>query len=49
MDFLLSNAMITELKANTFQDVVFDAIIIQDCLKLENINEMAFNGTDRMT
>ena len=24
-------------------------IVIEDCIRLENIDEMAFNGTDRVT
>ena len=47
--FSLSNAMITELKANTFRDLTFDKIVIEDCLRLEKIDVMAFNGTDRVT
>ena len=47
--FVLSNSMITNLKANTFGDVTFDKIVIKDCLRLETIDEMAFNGTDRVT
>ena len=47
--FRISNAMITELKANTFGVVTFDEIVIEDCIRLETIDELAFKGTDRVT
>ena len=47
--FRLSNALITELKANTFRVVTFNEIVIEDCIKVETIDEMAFRGTDRVT
>ena len=43
---ILNNAVIKELKENTFNDIIFDSIEINGCLNLTTINENSFNGTD---
>ncbi|CAG2112809.1 unnamed protein product, partial [Medioppia subpectinata] len=42
--FVLKNWKITELPANVFADIVFDAIIIEDAQSLKKIHPAAFNG-----
>ncbi|CAG2116924.1 unnamed protein product [Medioppia subpectinata] len=42
--FVLKNSKITELPANVFADINFDAIIIEDALSMKKIHQAAFNG-----
>ncbi|CAG2117488.1 unnamed protein product, partial [Medioppia subpectinata] len=42
--FVLKNWKITELPANVFADITFDAIIIEDAQSLKKIHPAAFNG-----
>ncbi|CAG2118279.1 unnamed protein product, partial [Medioppia subpectinata] len=42
--FVLKNYKITELPANVFADIAFDAIIIEDAQSLKKIHSAAFNG-----
>ena len=48
-EFHLSNALITELKENTFSDITFDKIFIQNCDSLKSIHKNAFNTTELVT
>ena len=47
--FYLNNTFITELKENTFKDITFDDIIIENCTNLSKIHVNAFNQTDLVT
>ena len=48
-EFLLNNTLNTELKENTFSDITFNIISINNCLKLKTIDKNAFNTTDMVT
>ena len=47
--FYLNNTFITELKENTFSDITFGEITINDCSSLRSIHKNAFNTTDQVT
>ena len=48
-NFYLNNTFITELKENTFSDITFDRIDIENCKNLGNISEKAFTTTQLKT
>ena len=47
--FRLNNTLIYELKENTFQDIVFDIIWIENNKHLETIHRNAFNNIELVT
>ena len=47
--FILNNKAVTELKENTFSDITFDYIKIEECSKLKSIDQNAFSKTDLVT
>ena len=47
--FHLNNTFITELKENTFKDITFDEITIENCTNLTKISSNAFTETDLVT
>ncbi len=47
--FYLNNTSITDLKENTFSDITFEEIFIQNALKLSSIHLNAFNSTNSIT
>ena len=48
-EFYLGNAFITELKENTYSDITFNAITIENNSNLKTIHRNAFNTTDQVT
>ena len=47
--FELNNTAIYELEENTFKDITFDQIVIQNCFNLTKIGKNAFNRTTLYT
>jgi len=48
-EFYLNNPAITELKENTFSQIIFDKINIYNSTKFKLINTYAFNATNLLT
>ena len=47
--FQLNNTAINELKENTFKDITFDEILIQDCNNLTKLTENTFQNNNFVT